>query len=288
MTLDFFTTGMSRSNTIPASAASELEGTSGKIQVNGVDLYFERYGDGPHALLFIPGALGSVQSNFPPQMEYFGRLGSGFTAVSYDPRGYGKSRPYDRKYLPFPEPHFYETDAHDAVGVMQKLGYSEFSLMGWCDGGVCAVIAAAKHPQLVKNLVIWGSISYISKTDVELFEGFRNVANWNPSLRVATEKVYGGDFSELWCEWMDAFVGIHFDPNRKGDLCTKELTQVKCPSLVVHGGRDPVRPKFHADFLSKQLPNCRYVTYPEGKHHLHLQYSAEFNKLVSDFLNENS
>ena len=40
---------------------------------------------------------------------------------------------------------FYEKDAHDAVGVMQKLGYSEFSVLGWCDGGVCAIIAAARY-----------------------------------------------------------------------------------------------------------------------------------------------
>ena len=280
----FSTTGMIRSGPTFASGASELEGTSGKMKVNGVDLYFERYGNGPHALMFIPGALGSVRTDFAPQMEYFGRPGSGFTVVGYDPRGYGKSRPHNRKYLPFPDPLFYETDAHDAVGVMQKLGYSEFSLVGWSDGGVCAIIAAAKYPQLVKNLVVWGSNAYVSKADVDLVEKARNVADWSPRMRVAMETVYGEDFPEIWSHWMDAFVGVHFDPNRKGDLCTKEVTQVKSPSLVVHGDKDVLCPKFHADFLSKQLPNCRYVTYPEGKHNLHLKYSAEFNKLVSDFL----
>ena len=265
---------------------SELEETSGKMKVNGVDLYFERHGSGPRALLLIPGALGSVQTDFPPQMEYLGRPGSGFTVVGYDPRGYGKSRPHSRKYLHFPEPLFYETDAHDAVGLMQKLGYSEFSLVGWSDGGVCSIIAAARYPQLVKNLVVWGSNSYVSKSDVELVEKTRNVADWSPRMRVAMETIYGEDFPEMWCEWMDAFVGVHFDPNRKGDLCTKELAQVKCPSLVVHGDKDVLCPKFHANFLSKQLPNCRYVTFPEGKHNLHLKYSLNFNKLVSDFLSK--
>ena len=254
-------TEMSKNNT-PSSGVSELEGTSGKIQVNGVDLYFERHGNGSHAVMFIPGALESIQTSYLPQMEYFGRPGSGFTVVGYDPRGYGKSRPYDRKYLPFPNPLFYETDAQDAVGVMQKVGYSEFSLVGWCDGGVSAIIAAAKYPPLVKNLVVWGSNAYVSKTDLELLEKIRNTADWNPRVRVTMEAVYGEDFPEMWSDWMDAYVGVHFDPNIKGDLCTKEVTRVKCPSLVVHGDKDALRPKFHADFLSKQLPNCRYVTYP--------------------------
>ena len=121
-----------------------------------------------------------------------------------------------------------------------------------------------------------------------LLKKIRNIADWIPRMRVAMETVYGEDFPKMWSDWFDAYVGLHFDPNIKGDLCTKEVTRVKCPSLVVHGDKDALRPKFHAEFLSKQLPNCRYVTYPEGKHFIHFQYSSEFNKLVSDFLNETS
>ena len=40
-----------------ATPKSEVGGTTGKIRVNGVDLYWERYGTGEHALLCIPGAV---------------------------------------------------------------------------------------------------------------------------------------------------------------------------------------------------------------------------------------
>ena len=270
--------------TTTATGARKSEGTSGKIHANGVDLYFERYGSGPHAVLCMPGALGSVQTDFPPQMDYFGRPGSGFTVVGYDPRGYGRSRPHSRRYSAPGGPLFYETDAEDAAGVMRGLGYSEFSLVGWSDGGVSAIIAAARFPKLVKNLVVWGANAYVSKTDVELVEKTRNVANWSPRMRAAMEAVYGGDFPRMWSDWMDGFVGVYFDPVRKGDLCKKEAGEVKCPTLVVHGEKDALCPKFHAEFLSNEIPNCRYVTYPEGKHNLHLKYSEEFNKLVGEFL----
>ena len=132
--------------------APESTSTSGKLQVNGVDLYYERRGFGEHALLLMPGALGSVETCFFPQMDYFGRESSNFTVVGFDPRGYGKSRPFKRKFLA--DPLFHETDAHDAVGLMLWLGFERFSLAGWCDGGVSAVIAAARYPRNVSKLVI--------------------------------------------------------------------------------------------------------------------------------------
>lgn len=232
----------------------------------------------------IPGALGSVWTDFSAQIEYFGRTGSGFTIVGYDPRGYGKSRPHHRTFSV--NPLFYETDAHDAVGVMRCLGVAQFSLLGWSDGGVSAVIAAAKYPQYVTKLVIWGSNAYVSETDIELVEKTRDISQWSARMREPMEAIYGGDFSGLWSDWMDGFCGIYGDKERKGDLCIREASKVQCPSLVVHGVKDAMCPLFHAEFLAERLCNCRYVTYPDAKHNLHLRYHDQFNKLVEDFLVE--
>ena len=267
------------------SAPLQTAEAAGKIEVNGVQLYYERRGTGPHALMCMPGALGSVQTDFPPQLEYFGRPESGFTVVGFDPRGYGKSRPHKRKFSTYPL--FYETDANDAVGVMQSLGFEKFSLLGWSDGGVSAIISAARYPQLVKNLVVWGANAYVSKTDVELVEKTRDVTQWSPRMRVPMETMYGGDFPGLWSNWMDGFVGMYSDPFRKGDLCTHKTSQVQCPTLIVHGVKDALCPTFHAEYLAEKIAHSRYVTYPEGKHNVHLRYHTEFNKLVSDFLQEN-
>ena len=257
-------------------------GTTGKIKVNGVDLYYERYGTGDHVLLCIPGALGSVKTDFPPQMEYFGRPDSGFTIVGFDPRGYGKSRPHDRKFSI--DPLFYKIDADDAVGVMQGLGFAEFSLLGWSDGGVCAIIAAANYPLLVKNLVVWGANAYVSETDIENVEKTRDVAQWSARMREPMVAVYEGDFPRMWSDWMDGFCGVYDDETRKGDLCIKETSDVRCPSLVIHGVRDAMCPTFHAEFLAERLSDCSHVTFPEGKHNLHSRYHEHFNKLVADFL----
>ena len=67
--------------------------------MNGVQLHYVCKGDGPHALLCIPGALGSVWAHFKPQLEHFGEESSGFKVVSFDPRGYGESRLLERSKI---------------------------------------------------------------------------------------------------------------------------------------------------------------------------------------------
>ena len=265
-----------------AGAAEENRAESGKIRADdGVELHYERRGSGARALLCLPGALGSVGTDFPPQMEHFGREGGRFTIVGVDPRGYGKSRPHARN---FSAPGCYRTDARDAAHVMDRLGFREFSVLGWSDGGVSGIILAARFPERVQKLVIWGSNAYVSETDVELVEKTRDVSQWSPKMRGAMETVYGGDFPGMWSNWMDGIVGVHSDPTRKGNLCTRELGEVKCPTMVVHGSRDVLCPSFHAEFLAERLGDGRLVTWPEGKHNLHLKHHLDFNKLVSEFI----
>ena len=97
-------------------ASKNLSGTkSAKERVNGVDLHYEVAGDGSHVVLCLPGALGTTQSDFGPQLR---GLSKDFTVVAFDPRGYGKSIPPKRDF----PPDFFHRDAKDAAELMRKLG----------------------------------------------------------------------------------------------------------------------------------------------------------------------
>ena len=256
---------------------------SGKIEVNGAQIYYERRGAGAHPILCMPGALGSTATDFPPQMEHFGSRND-FTIVGYDPRGYGKSRPSARQFSV--DPLVYEADADDAVSVMRDLGFDRFSLLGWSDGGVSAIIAAAKYPKHMRKLVVWGANAFVGDEDVRLVKPTRDLSNWSARMKRQMEDVYGAEFPQLWFDWMDCYFGVLSDPERKGDLCKREVKRVSCPSLVAHGVKDAICPMFHAEYLARELRDSRYILFPDGKHNLHLKYAKEFNKLVEEFLNE--
>lgn len=109
--------------------------------------------------------VGSIWTDFKPQIEQLNR--KELTIVAWDPPGYGNSRPPDRE---FPI-DFYEKDAVYAHDLMKKLGFSNYSLVGWSDGGNTSMIIAAMYPKTIQKLVIFGSNASILPEEMEIYEG---------------------------------------------------------------------------------------------------------------------
>lgn len=253
--------------------------SSGRQHVNGVDLHYEQTGRGKHAVLLLPGALGSTRTDFGPQLKSLNK--ERFTVVGWDPRGYGQSRPPDRDF----PPDFFERDAKDAVDLMKALGFGKFSLLGWSDGGITALIAAAKNPDLISRMVVWGSNAFISQHDLELYDAVRDVSKWSARMRQPMEEVYGAEvFAKTWEAWVDGVA--HFAKRPEGSICLELLPLISCPTLIIHGEKDPMVPSVHPQCLLKHIKGSRLHLMPEGKHNLHLRYADEFNRLVEDFLEE--
>ncbi|XP_078055106.1 valacyclovir hydrolase [Mustelus asterias] len=251
--------------------------TSAKIEVNGVHLHYQQTGKGDHALLLLPGALGSSQTDFGPQLKSLNK--EHFSVVCWDPRGYGHSIPPKRE---FPL-DFYHTDAKDAVDLMQALNFRRFSLAGWSDGGISALIAASKYPNLIRKLVVWGANAYLTQEDIKLYNAVRDVSTWSENMRRPLVEMYGAEyFAKTWADWIDGVgeIGKKVD----GDVCKDALPQVKCPTLIIHGEKDPMVPRCHADYIHKHVKGSRLHLMAEGKHNLHLRFAQEFNSLVEEFL----
>ncbi|KAM9761983.1 valacyclovir hydrolase isoform 1-T2 [Menidia menidia] len=266
-----------RAGTLTMSACSSA--SSGRQRVNGVDLFYEQTGGGKHAVLLLPGALGSTRTDFGPQLRSLNK--ESFTVVGWDPRGYGRSRPPHRDF----PPDFFERDAKDAVDLMKALGFNKFSLLGWSDGGITALIAAAKNPDLIHKMVVWGSNAFVSQEDLRLYNMVRDVSKWSARMRQPMEEVYGAHlFAKTWEGWVDAIA--QFAQRPEGSICMELLPLISCPTLIIHGEKDPMVPSFHAQHLLKHIKGSRLHVMPEGKHNLHLRYADEFNRLVEDFLEE--
>lgn len=70
-------------------------------------------GGGSNVVLCFPGALGTIWSDFKPQVEELDK--TKHTVVAWDPPGYGHSRPPNRKF----STEFYKNDAKAACDFMQ-------------------------------------------------------------------------------------------------------------------------------------------------------------------------
>ena len=81
---------------------------------------------------------------------------------------YGESRPPTRDFQISPV-HFLKQDVLDGHWLMLDLGFSQFSVLGWSDGGVSATFLAGLFTQSVRKLVKWGSNAFVGKEGNRVF-----------------------------------------------------------------------------------------------------------------------
>ena len=120
-------------------------------------------------LLLLPGALGTGQSDFAPQLQALPQRG--IRVVVPDPRGYGKSRPPEREF----PPDFYQQDVHDFAALMETLGCSTYAVGGWSDGAIASLLLTLAYPQRVTRMAAWGGNAYVTQEDIDVYETTRNV-----------------------------------------------------------------------------------------------------------------
>ncbi|XP_018356228.1 PREDICTED: valacyclovir hydrolase [Trachymyrmex septentrionalis] len=258
-----------------ANKAREME--ERKIKVNNMEINYARVGTGDHPVLLLPGALGSIWTDFKPQMENLNV--DGLTIVAWDPPGYGKSRPPDRT---FPD-DFFQRDATWAYNLMKTLGYSKFSLIGWSDGGITSLLLASAYPDSVYRMVVFGANAYIHPDETKIYENIRDINKWSEKMRIPMIQIYGEDyFQKMWSDWIDAVLRLYEKQN--GDLCKQVLPKIKCPTLIIHGAKDAMVLPEHPTYLKQNIANSKLHIFEKGAHNLHLRYSEEFNNLVTNFL----
>jgi pimeloyl-ACP methyl ester carboxylesterase len=114
------------------------------LKVHGAELHYESLGSGP-PLLLIPGGNGTAHI-FRPIAQL---LAERFTVITYDRRGFARSvldgaQDYGRRL---------ETDADDALRLIERVGRAPTMVFGPSSGAVVALQAITQGPSLVDKLV---------------------------------------------------------------------------------------------------------------------------------------
>lgn len=117
--------------------------TAGTCEANGVRLHFTRTGGKKPPLVMLHGLTldGSCWSPWARELE------EGFDVVMPDARGHGRSGAPATGYT-------YEEHAADVVGLIQGLALAPPILLGHSMGGLAAAVVAARHPALLRGLVL--------------------------------------------------------------------------------------------------------------------------------------
>ena len=116
--------------------------TSGHIEANGVNYYYEVHGEG-EPLLLLHGGLGSIDM-FGPVLP---ALASARQVIAVDLHGHGRTALGDRSIS-------LQDIGDDMAVIVKQLGHSQVDALGYSFGGGVALQFAARHPDMVRRLVI--------------------------------------------------------------------------------------------------------------------------------------
>ena len=118
-------------------------------RIDGLELYYEDHGTGPHTVVMAHGALGSVAFAEAFGLSMSALSERGLRVVAYDARGHGRSgcstvaRDYDKRAL-----------AEELRLLLDGLELSRVSICGTSMGATSALLFARAHPTRVERLVL--------------------------------------------------------------------------------------------------------------------------------------
>lgn len=244
-----------------------------EISLRGHTWYYERSGAGS-PLVLVHGAMGTGTSEFRYQLEPFAAR---HDLIVPDVHGYGRSAPrreFDRD--------FYAADAEDVAALIERLVGGPAHVHGFSDGGIVALLLAARWPGVVRSLVVESAQAAIDDQTIGEVRRWLPLDDLPEPWRASLARNHGEPYWRLlMLRYVEGQERIY---RRGGDVCTSELDAIRCPTLVVQGESDPYIGPQHAHLLHERIAGSALVTFPGAGHSVHRERIEEFNRLVLDFL----
>lgn len=215
------------------------------------------------------------------------------TLVRYDQRGCGLS---DRDVAEIS----FEANVADLEAVVDAAGLARFALIGASQGSAISIAYAARHPERVTRIVIWGGYARgfakrnptpeqvrEAQAMLELIE-----LGWgreNPAYRQIFTSQFIPDskpeqqawFNELERMSTTSMNAVRLVKSWSPIDVTDLAPQVRCPVLVLHA-RDDVRMPFdEGRLIAGLIPGARFVPL-ESRNHVLLEGELAFARLIAE------
>lgn len=250
-----------------------------RVRANDTELHYDEAGTGGEPLVLVHGWMSSRRAwvetvlRLPPER---------YRVYAFDLRGAGLSgRPASG----------YSADqyADDVAAAMTALGVETFHYVGHSMGGLTGMQLALRHPGRLRKLVLVApcasgglpapqmlALAIAARRDAGRFRALTELVLDRPLperlVDVIVEDATGcseGHAEESWRTMRDMNL-------------TARLGEIRVPTLVVAGDRDPLRPFNLAD--AARIPNCALHVFYRAGHWIPWDAPQEFAAVLADFL----
>jgi pimeloyl-ACP methyl ester carboxylesterase/predicted glycosyltransferase len=273
---------------------------SGYVERDGVNLYYEVYGEGEPTVLLLPTWSLLHSRHWKMQIPYLARH---CRVVTFDGRGNGRS---DR---PTETEAYAETEfAADAIAVMDATKTERAVIVGFSKGAQRGLVLAADHPERIEAAVFIGP-NYLGGGEVlreravySWADELDNDEGWAKFNRHYWLRAYE-DFvrffiSRMFTEphstkpiedavgWAQETTGetlvltyTSLEPEESRELARR----VRCPVLVIHGDADALNSVTRGEALAEHTAGELAVLEGSG-HAPHVRDPVKVNLLLRDFV----
>lgn len=230
--------------------------------VNGIDMYFETYGEGDPLLLIHGNGQSIAAMHF--QIEYFS---SRYRVIVADSRGHGKSGlgSDHLTYLQIME---------DYNTLLDQLNTTRANIVGWSDGGILSLLLAIHHPDKVSKMAIMGANLRPDATAVHAWtHELLQRSSATIDAMIATN-----DTSQNWLLSRQLLDLLMTQP----DIPIEQLHRIDAPVLVMAGDKDIIRTE-HSLEIFDNLRQAHLAILPGQTHWAPQTDPVGFNTLVAHF-----
>ncbi len=246
---------------------------------------------GSGAPLVLLHGLGSSADDWELQVPAFSQH---HTVVTLDLRGHGRSLPPGQRPA-FTIPQM----ADDVAALIESLPHPHTSahVLGLSLGGCVALALALRHPQRVRSLVLVNTFARLQPAGLRgvgrmlrrlwlfatapmprlaayIAQGLFPKPEQAPFREAAVARLGRNSKAHYWAA-MRAVTAFDLRP---------QLSQVRCPTLVIAGDRDQTVPRAAIDALRRGIPGAQFALVPDSGHATPYDQTEIFNRLVLDFL----
>jgi pimeloyl-ACP methyl ester carboxylesterase len=206
-----------------------------------------------------------------------GKLG-GSAIYQIDLPGFGKSQAPSRTMT--------VGDYAEVVkGFIEKLGLSNVIVVGHSFGGRIGIKLASKNPEFISKLVLVDSAGFAmdsqKKTAMNLAAKIVKPffkPKFMQGLRKSIYKQIGSEDYVATPELQRTFVNVVSE-----DL-TKDMGQIKCPTLIINGQNDKDTPVEFGRRMQSLIPNSKFLILKNAGHFSFLDQPEEFEQELIRFI----
>jgi pimeloyl-ACP methyl ester carboxylesterase len=209
----------------PSNAQQIKSSNSGYAPVNGLNVYYEVYGEG-RPIVLLNGAFFTIDMNWG---QLIPELSKTRKVIAIELQGHGHTPFSDRK-LSFP------ALASDVEGVMDYLKIDSADVAGFSMGGSVAYQLAIQSPKRVRKLVIISSTYKSSGWMPEVTKGFKNMKPelfTNTPMKTAYDAV--APDKTKWTKFLEQMIAFANVPFNIGET---NIAKITSPVLLISGDND--------------------------------------------------